>query len=99
MVDGVGQRPVRLGHHNLKHPSPARSSRVASILATATTHLRQRAGTIDLVKAELAANRPCVIYFRQTATPQQPRRKLLRRACGSTDIYSQKHGHASVAKR
>jgi hypothetical protein len=63
--------------HNLKHPITGMKE--AHIVASIPSYGEQRIyakeqALIDLVCAELAAERPCVIYFRQTATRDiQPR--------------------------
>lgn len=69
--------------HNLKHPITGEKQpyTVASIPSYGDDRIfAKEQALIDLVKAELAANRPCVIYFRQTATRDiQPRLESLLR--------------------
>ncbi len=69
--------------HNLKHPITGAKEpyTVASIPSYGEDRIfAKEQALIDLVREELAADRPCVIYFRQTATRDiQPRlEKLLR---------------------
>ncbi|MBE2272351.1 MAG: hypothetical protein IAE80_29215 [Anaerolinea sp.] len=69
--------------HNLKHPITGAKEpyTVASIPSYGEDRIfAKEQALIDLVRDELAADRPCVIYFRQTATRDiQPRlEKLLR---------------------
>ncbi|NUQ05104.1 MAG: hypothetical protein HUU31_14560 [Anaerolineae bacterium] len=69
--------------HNLKHPVTGAKEpyTVASIPSYGEDRIfAKEQALIDLVRDELAADRPCVIYFRQTATRDiQPRlEKLLR---------------------
>jgi len=63
--------------HNLKHPITGAKEpyTVASIPSYGEERIfAKEQALIDLVRAELAANRPCVVYFRQTATRDiQPR--------------------------
>lgn len=63
--------------HNLKHPITGEKLpyTVASIPSYGDDRVyAKEQALIDLVKAELAENRPCVIYLRQTATRDiQPR--------------------------
>jgi hypothetical protein len=67
--------------HNLKHPITGvkEPHTVASIPSYGEHRLfAKEQALIDLVCAELAAERPCVIYFRQTATRDiQPRLESL----------------------
>ena len=69
--------------HNLKHPITGAKEpyTVVSIPSYGEDRIfAKEQALIDLVQAELAANRPCVIYFRQTATRDiQPRLKTLLR--------------------
>ncbi len=69
--------------HNLKHPITGAKEpyTVASIPSYGDDRIfAKEQALIDLVRGELAADRPCVIYFRQTATRDiQPRfERLLR---------------------
>ncbi|MBK9750100.1 MAG: hypothetical protein IPO91_25455 [Chloroflexi bacterium] len=69
--------------HNLKHPITGAKEpyTVASIPSYGEDRIfAKEQALIDLVRDELAADRPCVIYFRQTATRDiQPRlEKLIR---------------------
>jgi hypothetical protein len=69
--------------HNIKHPITGVKEpyTVASIpsYGEERVYAKERA-LLDLVRAELAADRPCVIYFRQTATRDiQPRLEALLR--------------------
>jgi hypothetical protein len=69
--------------HNLKHPITGAKEpyAVASIPSYGEDRIfAKEQALIDLVREELAADRPCVIYFRQTATRDiQPRfERLLR---------------------
>jgi hypothetical protein len=63
--------------HNLKHPITGAKEpyTVASIPSYGEDRIfAKEQALIDLVREELAADRPCVIYFRQTATRDiQPR--------------------------
>ena len=69
--------------HNLKHPISG--EKLPSIVASIPSYGEDRIyakeqALIDLVSAELAENRPCVIYLRQTATRDiQPRIEALLR--------------------
>ncbi len=69
--------------HNLKHPITGAKEpyTVVSIPSYGEDRIfAKEQALIDLVQAELAANRPCVIYFRQTATRDiQPRLETLLR--------------------
>jgi len=69
--------------HNLKHPITGAKEpyTVASIPSYGDDRIfAKEQALIDLVKAELTENRPCVIYFRQTATRDiQPRLETLLR--------------------
>ena len=69
--------------HNLKHPITGAKEphTVVSIPSYGEDRIfAKEQALIDLVKAELAENRPCVIYFRQTATRDiQPRLDALLR--------------------
>jgi len=69
--------------HNLKHPITGAKEPyiVASIPSYGDDRIfAKEQALIDLVRAELAENRPCVIYFRQTATRDiQPRLENLLR--------------------
>jgi len=69
--------------HNLKHPITGAKEpyTVASIPSYGEERIyAKEQALIDLVRAELAENRPCVIYFRQTATRDiQPRLETLLR--------------------
>jgi hypothetical protein len=69
--------------HNLKHPITGAKLPhiVASLLSYGEDRIyAKEQALIDLVRTELAANRPCVIYFRQTATRDiQPRLESLLR--------------------
>jgi len=69
--------------HNLKHPITGAKEpyTVASIPSYGEERIyAKEQALIDLVRAELADNRPCVIYFRQTATRDiQPRLENLLR--------------------
>ena len=69
--------------HNLKHPITGVKEpyTVVSIPSYGEDRIfAKEQALIDLVQAELAANRPCVIYFRQTATRDiQPRLETLLR--------------------
>ncbi|MBE2267769.1 MAG: hypothetical protein IAE80_06020 [Anaerolinea sp.] len=69
--------------HNIKHPITGVKEpyTVASLPSYGEDRIyAKEQALIDLVRAELAAGRPCVIYFRQTATRDvQPRfERLLR---------------------
>ncbi len=67
--------------HNLKHPitSETQPYTVASLPSYGEDRVyAKEQAFIDLVKSELAQNRPCVVYLRQTATRDiQPRLELL----------------------
>ncbi|HUN10445.1 MAG TPA: helicase-related protein [Aggregatilineales bacterium] len=67
--------------HNLKHPITGAKEpyMVASIPSYGEDRIfAKEQALIDLVRDELAADRPCVIYFRQTATRDiQPRLESL----------------------
>jgi superfamily II DNA or RNA helicase len=67
--------------HNIKHPITGVKEpyTVASIPSCGEERIyAKEQALIDLVRAELAADRPCVIYFRQTATRDiQPRLESL----------------------
>ncbi|MBN8590713.1 MAG: hypothetical protein J0M33_03100 [Anaerolineae bacterium] len=67
--------------HNLKHPITGAKEpyTVASIPSYGEDRIfAKEQALIDLVRDELAADRPCVIYFRQTATRDiQPRLESL----------------------
>ena len=67
--------------HNLKHPITGAKEphTVVSMPSYGEDRIfAKEQALIDLVRAELAANRPCVIYFRQTATRDiQPRLESL----------------------
>jgi len=69
--------------HNLKHPITGAKEpyTVASIPSYGDDRIfAKEQALIDLVREELAENRPCVIYFRQTATRDiQPRLETLLR--------------------
>ncbi len=69
--------------HNLKHPISGEKQpyTVASIPSYGDDRIfAKEQALIDLVKAELADGRPCVVYFRQTATRDiQPRMEALLR--------------------
>ncbi|MCK6580532.1 MAG: DUF6094 domain-containing protein [Anaerolineae bacterium] len=69
--------------HNLKHPITGAKEpyTVVSIPSYGEDRIfAKEQALIDLVQVELAANRPCVIYFRQTATRDiQPRLETLLR--------------------
>ncbi len=69
--------------HNLKHPITGAKEpyTVASIPSYGEERIfTKEQALIDLVRDELAADRPCVIYFRQTATRDvQPRLERLLR--------------------
>jgi hypothetical protein len=69
--------------HNLKHPitNEKQPYTVASIPSYGEDRIyAKEQALIDLVRTELAENRPCVIYFRQTATRDiQPRLENLLR--------------------
>ncbi len=69
--------------HNLKHPITGAKEpyTVASIPSYGEDRIfAKEQALIDLVQDELAADRPCVIYFRQTATRDiQPRLETLLR--------------------
>jgi len=77
--------------HNLKHP--VSGEKLAHTVTTLPSFGEQRVYTkeqalIDLVRDELAAGRPCVIYLRQTSTRDiQPRpatfSRASRRSCAS----------------
>ncbi len=67
--------------HNLKHPITGAKEPYTVVSLPSYGEERiyaKEQALIDLVQAELAANRPCVIYFRQTATRDiQPRLESL----------------------
>ncbi len=67
--------------HNLKHPITGAKEpyTVVSLPSYGEDRIyAKEQALLDLVQAELAANRPCVIYFRQTATRDiQPRLESL----------------------
>ncbi|MCK6581430.1 MAG: hypothetical protein L6Q98_25345, partial [Anaerolineae bacterium] len=69
-------RPYEVIHH-LKHPITGEKEAftVASLPSYGEERIYAKEGAlIDLVREELAAGRPCVVYFRQTATRNiQPR--------------------------
>ena len=69
--------------HNLKHPITGAKEphTVVSLPSYGEDRIyAKEQALIDLVRAELADNRPCVIYFRQTATRDiQPRLESLLR--------------------
>ncbi|MBK8024584.1 MAG: hypothetical protein IPK19_24960 [Chloroflexi bacterium] len=69
-------RPYEVIHH-LKHPITGEKEAftVASLPSYGEERIFAKEGAlIDLVREELAAGRPCVVYFRQTATRDiQPR--------------------------
>ncbi|MCC6615318.1 MAG: hypothetical protein IT320_17720 [Anaerolineae bacterium] len=69
--------------HNLKHPITGAKEpyTVASLPSYGEDRIyAKEQALIDLVQAELSANRPCVVYFRQTATRDiQPRLESLLR--------------------
>ncbi len=78
--------------HNLKHPITGAKEpyTVASIPSYGADRIfAKEQALIDLVRAELAENRPCVIYFRQTATRDiQPRvENLLRQHVPEARTY------------
>jgi len=78
--------------HNLKHPITGAKEpyTVVSLPSYGEDRIfAKEQALIDLVRAELAANRPCVIYFRQTATRDiQPRiESLLRQQVPEARTY------------
>ena len=75
-------RPMKV-IHNIKHPITGEKKPhiVTQIMSYGENRLfAKEKALIDLLKAELEANRPCVVYLRQTATKDiQPRiEKLIR---------------------
>jgi hypothetical protein len=64
--------------HNIKHPIAQLTEGITGVkepytVASIPSYGEERIyakeqALIDLVRAELSADRPCVIYFRQTAT-------------------------------